>query len=106
MGSPIPPIEIELTGSVISVPIHFYLAPPGIETLIHHLMDLFISYLTRYNRAEWNLASRKFSVLSYVKEILIDNKHIKSSRHRFEKVSSEIGYAIVFSLAKMAFHKK
>ena len=79
--SPIPPtflpIEIELNCSVIRVPIHFYSAPPGIETLIYHLMDLFISYLTVYNHAEWNLAFRKFSVLSYVKEILVDNKHLK-----------------------------
>ena len=51
--------------------------PPGIETLIYHLMDLFISYLTPYNHAEWNLAFRKFSALSYVKEILVDNKHLK-----------------------------
>ena len=40
-------------------------------------MDLFVSYLTPYNHAEWNLAFRKFSVLSYVKEILVDNKHLK-----------------------------
>ena len=51
--------------------------PPGIETLICHLMDLFISYLTPYNHAEWNLAFRKFSVMSYVKEILVVNKHLK-----------------------------
>ena len=75
---PIPPtclpIEFELNLSVIRVPIQFYSAPPGIETLIYHLMDLFISYLTPYNHT---LAFRKFSVLSYVKEILVDKKHLK-----------------------------
>ena len=71
------PIEIELNLSAIRVPTHFYSAPPGIETLIYHLMDLFISYLTRYNHAEWNLTFQKFLVLSYVKEILVDKKHLK-----------------------------
>ena len=59
------------------VPIHIYSAPPGIETLTYHLMDLFISYLRPYTHAEWNLAFSKFSVLSCVKEILLDNKHLK-----------------------------
>ena len=99
--SPIPatflPIEIELNSSVIRVPIHFYSAPPGTETLIYHLMDLFIFYLTPYTHAEWNLAFRKFSVLSYVKEILVDNKHLN------EKVSFEIEYAIVFHLRRLPF---
>ena len=71
------PIEIDLNWSVIRVPIHFYSAPPGIETLIYHLMDLLISHLTWYNHAKWNLAFRKFSVLPYVKEILTVNKHLK-----------------------------
>ena len=103
--SPIPttflPIEIELNSSVIRVPIHFYSAPPGTETLIYHLMDLFIFYLTPYTHAEWNLAFRKFSVLSYVKEILVDNKHLK--HHHYEKVSFEIEYAIVFRLRRLPF---
>ena len=30
--------------------------------LFYHLMDLFISYLRPYNHAEYNLASRKYSV--------------------------------------------
>ena len=65
-------MSIELNWSVISLPIHFYSAPPGIEKLIYHLMDLsFIYYLTPFNQAEWNLAFRKFSVMSYVKEILV-----------------------------------
>ena len=71
--------EIVLNLFVISVPIRFYSAPPGYETLVYHFMDLFISYLKPYNHAEWNLAFRKFSVLSYVKEILEDNKHLKQS---------------------------
>ena len=71
------PIEIELNLSVIRVPIHFYSAPPRTETLIYHLTDLLISYLMPYNHAEWNLAFRKFSLLSYVKEVLVDNKHLK-----------------------------
>ena len=79
--SPIPPtflpIEIELNRSVTRVPIHFYSAPPGTEALIDHLMNLFISYLTPYDQAKWNLAFRKFSVSSYVKDILVDNKHLK-----------------------------
>ena len=80
--SPIPTtflsIEIELYWSVNRVSIHFYSAPPEIETLIYHLMDLFISYLTPYNNAKWNLAFRNFSLLSYVKEILVDNnKHLR-----------------------------
>ena len=66
-----------------------------------HLMDLFISYLTLYIHAKWDLAFTKFSVLSYVKEILVDNKHL-SSCHCYEKVSFKIGYAIVFSLAKIS----
>ena len=70
------PIEIELNWSVIRVPIHFYSAPPATETLIYHLIDLFIFYLRPYNHAEWNPAFRKFSVLSYAKEILEDNKHL------------------------------
>ena len=53
------------------------LSPPAIETLIYHLMDLFISYLMQYNQSEWNIPFRKFSVLSYVKESLVDNKHLK-----------------------------
>ena len=56
---------------------HFYSTLLGIETLIYHLIDLFISYLMPYNHAEWNLAFRKLVVLSYVKEILVDNKHLK-----------------------------
>ena len=35
-------------------------APPGIETLTHQLMDLFISYLVLHNQAEWNLALKNF----------------------------------------------
>ena len=102
--SPIPPIflPIEIELICYQVPIHFCSAPPRIETLICHLMDLFISYLTPYNQAEWNLSFRKFSVLSFINEILVDNKH-SSSRRRYEKVSFEIGYAVVFSLAKMVF---
>ena len=50
-------------------------------------------------------AFQKFSVLSYVKESLVDNKHLKKPPS-YEKVSLEIGYATVFSLVKMAFHKK
>ena len=56
---------------------YFYSAPPGTEPLIYHLMDLFTFYLMPYNQAEWNLAFRKFSVLSNVKESLVDNKHLK-----------------------------
>ena len=51
--------------------------PPGTETLIYHLMGLFISYLTPFNHVEWNLAFKKFPVWSYVKEILVDNKDLK-----------------------------
>ena len=54
-----------------------------------------------YNHAEWNLAFRKFSVLSYVKEILVDNKHLRQPPSLYEKVSLEIGYAIVVSLANI-----
>ena len=76
--SPIPPTflhtEIELSSSVIRVPIHFYSAPPRIETLIYHFMDLFISCLTPYNQAEWSLAFR--SLLSYVEKIMAGNKHL------------------------------
>ena len=73
--SPIPPtflpIEIELichqsTNTVTEI-----------EALIYHLMDLFISYLTPYSHTEWNLAFRKLPVLSFIKEILVDNKHLK-----------------------------
>ena len=78
--SPIPPtflpVKIELNRSVIRVPIQFYSAPPGTETLIYHLMDLFISYLTPYNHAEWNLAFRKFSVLSYLKSVYPSYRHL------------------------------
>ena len=77
---------------------HFYSASSGIETL----MDLFISCLMPHNHAEWNLAFRKFSVSSYVKEILLDNKHLKHCHH-YEKVSFELGYAIVFPLARWPF---
>ena len=84
---------------------HFSSSPPGTEILIYHLMDLFISYLTRYNYAEWNLAFRKFSALSYAKEILVDNKHLKQTSS-LRKSQFQIGYAIAFSLAKMAFHCK
>ena len=60
------PTEIELNQSVIRVPIHFYSAPPGIKTLIYHLMDLFISFLTLHNHPKWNLAFRKFSVYCHM----------------------------------------
>ena len=80
---------------------HFYSAPPGIETLIYHLMDLFVSYFMPYNHSEWNLAFRKFSVLSYVKQILVE-KH-PSSHHRCEKVSSEIGLQLSFHLQRWPF---
>ena len=43
-------------------------------TFVH---PVFISNLTPYNQAEWNLAFRKFLILSYVKKILVDNKHLK-----------------------------
>ena len=62
------------------------------------------TYLPLYNHAELNLAFRKFSVLSYVKEILVDNKHFKKSGK--SQFRNRISYAIVFSVAKMAFHKK
>ena len=64
--------EIELNRWVIRVLIRFYSAPTGIETLIYHLMDLFISYLTPYNHVQQKLAFSKFSALSYVKETLAD----------------------------------
>ena len=54
--------------------------------------------------------SSNFLGTTCVKEILVDNKHllivIYSSCHPYERVSFEIGYAVVFSLAKMAFLNK
>ena len=64
--------EIELNWSVIRVLIHFYSAPPGIKTLTSFYFLFEVD-----NQAEWNVPFRKFSVLSYVKESLIDNKHLK-----------------------------
>ena len=108
--SPIPPlflhIEIELNCSVIRVPIHFYSAPPGTEALIYHLMDQFMSYSTPYNDAEWSLAFRKFLYCHMSKKFLfLDKKYLKQPP-LLRKVSFEIGHAIVFSLPKMAFHRK
>ena len=55
MESPILPtfrrIEIELNWSIVRVPTRFHSVPPGSQTLIYHLMDLFISYPTPYNHA-------------------------------------------------------
>ena len=58
------PVEIELNfKSVIRVRIHFYSGPPGINTLIYHLMDLFISYLTLYNQPNGIQLSENFQYI-------------------------------------------
>ena len=63
-------INVNHQGFVVGYDIEIYVA-------VFLIDNLFISYLTWYNHAEWNLHFRKVLVLSYVKEIQADDKHLK-----------------------------